>query len=78
MKDIVIERRGSRKVHVEFSEDVHLKLRMAAALENMSMLGYCAMVVGQDVADIPIPERGGLKIKQAATESAEEERRLMS
>jgi plasmid stability protein len=46
---------GRRKIHVDLPEDIHRKLRVKAALEDMSMQAFVARVVEKAVKDVPVP-----------------------
>ncbi len=51
-----------RKVHVDLPEDVHQRLRVKAALLDMSMQAFVANVVSKAVADVVLPkikDKGG-------------------
>ena len=45
-----------RKVHVDLPENVHQRLRVKAALLDMSMQAFVADVVSKAVADVVLPE----------------------
>jgi predicted HicB family RNase H-like nuclease len=49
---------GRRKIHVDLPEDIHRKLRVKAALEDMSMQRFVARVVEKAVKDVPVPASG--------------------
>ena len=44
-----------RKVHVDLPEEVHQRLRVKAALLDMSMQAFVADVVSEAVAEIVLP-----------------------
>jgi hypothetical protein len=46
---------GRRKIHADLPEDIHRKLRVKAALEDMSMQAFVARVVEKAVKDVPVP-----------------------
>jgi plasmid stability protein len=46
---------GRRKIHVDLPEDIHRKLRVKAALEDMSIQAFVARVVERAVKDVPVP-----------------------
>ena len=49
-----------RKIHVDLPEDVHQRLRVKAALLDMSMQGFVTEVVKREVADVVLPKiKGG-------------------
>ncbi len=50
-----------RKVHVNLPEEVHQRLRVKAALLDMSMQAFVADVVGKAVADVVLPRIKGSK-----------------
>lgn len=45
-----------RKIHVDLPEDIHRKLRVKAALEDVSMQAYVARVVEKAVKNVTLPE----------------------
>ena len=45
-----------RKIHVDLPEEIHRKLRVKAALEDVSMQAYVARVVEKAVKNVPLPE----------------------
>ena len=47
-----------RKIHVDLPEDIHRKLRVKAALEDMSMQAFVARVVEKAVKNVPVPTGG--------------------
>jgi len=47
---------GRRKIHVDLPEDVHQRLRVKAALLDMSMQAFVADVVDKAVADVVLPK----------------------
>jgi predicted HicB family RNase H-like nuclease len=47
-----------RKIHVDLPEEIHRKLRVKAALEDVSMQAYVARVVEKAVRAVPLPEGG--------------------
>jgi plasmid stability protein len=49
---------GRRKIHVDLPEDIHRKLRVKAALEDMSMQAFVARVVEKAVKDVAVPAAG--------------------
>ena len=50
-----------RKIHVDLPEDVHQRLRVKAALLDMSMQGFVTEVVKKEVADVVLPKNKGRK-----------------
>jgi len=46
---------GRRKIHVDLPEAIHRKLRVKAALEDMSMQAFVARVVEEAVKDVSVP-----------------------
>jgi len=46
---------GRRKIHVDLPEEIHRKLRVKAALEDISMQAFVARVVAKAVKDVSIP-----------------------
>ena len=46
---------GRRKIHVDLPEDIHRKLRVKAALEDMSMQAFVARVVEKAVKNVAVP-----------------------
>ena len=55
---------GRRKIHVDLPEDIHRKLRVKAALEDMSMQAIVARVVEKAVKDVPVPGGGNHRSKK--------------
>ena len=49
---------GRRKIHVDLPEEIHRKLRVKAALEDMSMQAFVARVVAKAVKDVFVPTSG--------------------
>ena len=47
-----------RKIHVDLPEEVHQKLRVKAALEDVSMQAFVARVVAEAVKGIALPVGG--------------------
>lgn len=45
-----------RKIHIDLPEEIHRKLRVKAALEDVSMQAFVARVVEKAVKDVPVPE----------------------
>jgi predicted HicB family RNase H-like nuclease len=45
-----------RKIHADLPEEIHRKLRVKAALEDVSMQAYVARVVEKAVKNVPLPE----------------------
>jgi predicted HicB family RNase H-like nuclease len=45
-----------RKIHVDLPEEIHRKLRVKAALEDVSMQAYVARVVEKAVKNVSLPE----------------------
>jgi plasmid stability protein len=56
---------GRRKIHVDLPEDIHRKLRVKAALEDMSMQAFVARVVEKAVKDVPVPAGGNHRSRKA-------------
>ena len=50
-----------RKIHVDLPEDIHKRLRVKAALEDMSMQAFVAHVVGEAVKDVKLPQTSSIK-----------------
>jgi predicted HicB family RNase H-like nuclease len=46
---------GRRKIHVDLPEEIHRKLRVKAALEDVSMQAFVARVVARAVKDVSVP-----------------------
>jgi len=53
------ETAGRRKIHVDLPEEIHRKLRVKAALEDISMQAFVARVVAEAVKDVAIPGGAG-------------------
>jgi predicted HicB family RNase H-like nuclease len=45
-----------RKIHVDLPEEVHQKLRVKAALEDVSMQAFVARIVDEAVRDVVVPK----------------------
>jgi len=45
-----------RKIHVDLPEHVHQKLRVKAALEDVSMQAFVARVVDEAVKNVVVPK----------------------
>ncbi len=58
MRALTTATAGRRKIHVDLPEEIHRKLRVKAALEDVSMQAYIARVVEKAVKDAPLPEGG--------------------
>lgn len=56
---------GRRKIHVDLPEDIHRKLRVKAALEDLSMQAFVARVVEKAVKDVPVPAGGNRRSRTA-------------
>jgi plasmid stability protein len=50
-----------RKIHVDLPENVHQRLRVKAALLDMSMQAFVSDVVAHAVADVVMPKMKGSK-----------------
>jgi predicted HicB family RNase H-like nuclease len=50
-----------RKIHVDLPVQVHQKLRVKAALEDVSMQAFVARVVDQAVRDVVVPKLSNRK-----------------
>lgn len=50
-----------RKIHVDLPEQVHQKLRVKAALEDVSMQAFVARVVGEAVKEVVVPKLSSRK-----------------
>lgn len=50
-----------RKIHINLPEDVHRRLRVKCALEDVTIQEYVAGLIGGMVGDIPVPEKSGAK-----------------
>ncbi len=44
-----------RKIHVALSEDVHQKLRVKCAMEDVTIQQYVSNLIEKDVADVQLP-----------------------
>lgn len=47
---------GTRKLHIEVSEDLHQKVRVKAALEDLSIQALVTKVLSEAVADLVMPQ----------------------
>ena len=50
-----------RKIHINLPEEVHKKLRVKAALEDVSIQTFVARVVAAAVSDVRLPKAGRAK-----------------
>ena len=50
-----------RKIHINLPEEVHRKLRVKAALEDVSIQAFVASVVTAAVSDVRLPRSGRAK-----------------
>jgi predicted HicB family RNase H-like nuclease len=50
-----------RKIHVDLPEKVHQKLRVKAAIEDVSMQAFVARVVDEAVRDVVVPKLSSRK-----------------
>jgi plasmid stability protein len=57
---------GRRKIHVDLPEEIHRKLRVKAALEDVSMQAFVARVVERVVRDVPLPDGGNHRSRKGA------------
>ena len=55
---------GRRKIHVDLPEDLHRKLRVKAALEDISMQAFVARVVEKAVKDVEVPAGGNHRFRK--------------
>ncbi len=46
-----------RKIHVALPDDVHQKLRVKCALEDVTIQEYVARLIKADVEDLELPEK---------------------
>ena len=46
-----------RKIHVALSDDVHQKLRVKCALEDVTIQEYVARLIKANVEDLELPEK---------------------
>lgn len=44
-----------RKIHIDLSEDIHQKLRVKTALEDVSIQKFVESLIGTAVADVDVP-----------------------
>ena len=51
-----VEEPRRRKIHVDLPEEIHRKLRVKAALEDMSMQAFVSRVVAEAVKDVKLPK----------------------
>lgn len=52
MKDVTPKK---RKIHVDLPEDVHQRLRVKAAIEDLSMQAFVEKVITDAVHDVVLP-----------------------
>ncbi len=50
------EKAQTKKIHVDLPEEVHQRVRVKAALEDVSMQALVAEIVTKAVADIVLPK----------------------
>ena len=50
-----------RKIHVDLPEEIHKKLRVKAALEDMSMQAFVSHIVGEAVKEVKLPRISSIK-----------------
>lgn len=50
-----------RKIHINLPEDVHQRLRVKCALEDVTIQEYVAALIGETVGDIPVPEKSNAR-----------------
>jgi hypothetical protein len=53
--------RPRRKIHVDLPEDIHQRLRVKAALLDMSMQAFVSDVVSRAVSDVVLPRMKGME-----------------
>lgn len=46
---------GERKIHVALPDEVHQKLRVECALEDVTIQEYVSSLVAKDVQDVELP-----------------------
>ena len=46
-----------RKIHVALPDDVHRKLRVKCALEDVTIQEYVARLIKADIEDLELPEK---------------------
>ena len=63
MKCLKQTKARSRKIHVDLPEEVHRRLRIRAALEDVSMQSLVARVLARAVKDIPLGGDGGRRFR---------------
>lgn len=58
------EKSKRRKIHIDLPEEIHQKLRVKAALEDMSMQAFVGQVVAEAVKGVVLPrtEHGKWKL----------------
>jgi len=47
---------GTKKIHVDLPEEVHQRVRVKAALEDVSMQTLVARIVTEAVSDVVLPK----------------------
>jgi predicted HicB family RNase H-like nuclease len=57
---------GRRKIHVDLPEEIHRKLRVKAALEDVSMQAFVARVVERAVRDVSLLDGGNHRSRKGA------------
>ncbi|MBW1738899.1 MAG: hypothetical protein JRJ69_15480 [Deltaproteobacteria bacterium] len=56
------KRPAIRKIHINLPEEVHLKLRVKCALEDMTMQDWVAELIQRELVDVPLVGGGGRRI----------------
>jgi len=59
MKGVKKTKVRARKIHVDLPENIHRRLRVRAALEDVSMQSLVARVPVRAVRDVRLPEESG-------------------
>jgi len=53
------ERPPMRKIHVNLSDDIHQKLRVTCALEDVTIQDWVAKLIGREVTNVlPVGKKG--------------------
>ena len=53
-----------RKIHIDLPVEIHRKLRVKAALEDMSMQAFVVQVIAEAVDDVVLPVTDKTKTKR--------------
>jgi len=60
-------KKRERKIHVALSEDVHQRLRVKCAMEDVTIQQYVSKLIEKEVADVQLP---GVRHQKPASDSS--------